>query len=184
MLKNSYPRRVLDNIIKSKVNKLVCNEESNAKVERNTFYVKLPYIGKFSGITRQRIVSYFKRFCNDDFNIKLVFSSFKIRSLFGVKDPIPKGLRSLVVYKFTCSSSVACYVGETSRHFSTRINENLKTDKASHVYKHLMSCESGRQKCTPDCFSILDQATYISQLKIKEAIQARSQDFLRVGAIS
>ena len=91
MLKNSYPGRVLDNIIKSKVNKLVCNEESNAKDERNTFYVKLPYIGKFSGITRQRINRILKRFCNDDFNIKLVFSSFKIRSLFGVKDPIPHG---------------------------------------------------------------------------------------------
>ena len=87
-----------------------------------------------------------------------------------MKDPIPKGLRSLVVYKFTCSSCGACYVGETSRHFSTRINEHLKTDKASHVYKHLMSCEGGRQKCTPDCFSILDQAANISQLKIKEAI--------------
>ena len=54
MLKNSYPRRVLDSI--SKVNNLVCNEDNNAKDERNTFYVKLPYIGKFSGITRQRLI--------------------------------------------------------------------------------------------------------------------------------
>ena len=101
--------------------------------------------------------------------MKIVLSSFKIRSLFGVKDSIPQGLRSLVVYKFTCSSCGACYVEETFRYLSTRINEHLKTDKASHLYKHLMSSEGGRQKCTPDCFSIIDKSTNISQLKIKEA---------------
>ena len=33
------------------------------------------------------------------------FSSFKIGNLFGVKDPIPSGLCSGVVYKFTCERS-------------------------------------------------------------------------------
>ena len=40
-----------------------------------------------------------KRYCND-LDIKLVFSSFKIGNLFGVKDPVPDGLRSRVVYKY------------------------------------------------------------------------------------
>ena len=40
--KNWYPHSVLDNIIKSKVSRLVCNEQSNANDERNIFYVKLP----------------------------------------------------------------------------------------------------------------------------------------------
>ena len=35
--------------------------------------------------------------CND-LDIKLGFSSFKIGNLLGVKDPIPGGLRSRVVY--------------------------------------------------------------------------------------
>ena len=29
------------------------------------------------------------------------------------------------------------YVGETTRHFSTRVREHLVTDKASHIFKHL-----------------------------------------------
>ena len=37
-----------------------------------------------------------KRYCND-LDIKLVFSSFKIDNLFGVKDPVPDGVRSRVV---------------------------------------------------------------------------------------
>ena len=41
------------------------------------------------------------------------FSSFKIGNLFGVKDPVPEGLRSRVVYKFICAGCNACYVGET-----------------------------------------------------------------------
>ena len=60
------------------------------------------------------------------------FSSFKIGNLFGVKGPIPGGLRSHVVYKFTCAGCNACYVCKTTRHFSTRVREHLVVDKASH----------------------------------------------------
>ena len=38
-------------------------------------------------------------------------------NLFGMKDPIPGGLRSRVVYKFACAGSNACYVRETTQHF-------------------------------------------------------------------
>ena len=83
-----------------------------------------------------------KCYCND-LDIKLVFSSFKIGNLFGVKDPIPGGLRSRVVYKFACAGCNACYVGETTRHFSTRVREHLVSDRASHIFKHLENSEQG-----------------------------------------
>ena len=37
-----------------------------------------------------------QKYCKD-LDIKLVFSSFKVGSLFGVKDPVPDRLRSRVV---------------------------------------------------------------------------------------
>ena len=37
-----------------------------------------------------------------------------LRNLFNVKDADPEGLRTRVVYKFSCASCNACYVGETS----------------------------------------------------------------------
>ena len=81
-----------------------------------TFYIKIPYIGHFSAITQEKIRNFIKRYCND-LDIKLVFSSFKIGNLFGVKDPVPDGLRSRVVYKFVCAGCNAWYVGETCRYF-------------------------------------------------------------------
>ena len=87
------------------------------------FYFRLPYIGHFSVVTQKKIGHFIKRYCND-LDIKLVFSSFKIGSMFGVKDPIPGGLRLCGVYKFVCAGCNACYAGETTRHFFTCVREH------------------------------------------------------------
>ena len=95
-----------------------------------------------------------KRYCND-LDIKLVFSSFKIGNLFGVKDPVPDGLRSRVVYKFVCAGCNACYVGETCRHFSTGVREHLVSDRASHIFKHLKDSAHCRALCSADNLKVL-----------------------------
>ena len=122
----------------------------------------------------QRVRHLIKRYCND-LDIKLGFSSFKIGNLFGVKDPIPGGLRSRVVYKFACAGCNACYVGETTRHFSTRVREHLVSDRASHIFKHLENSEHCHALCSVDCFHILDHASTTFQLKIKEAFHIRRE---------
>ena len=99
---------------------------------------------------------------------KLTFTPCKIGSFFNLKDLRPQHLLSNVVYKFTCASCNASYIGETARHFSTRVNEHLKTDKASHVYKHVNELTECFDNCTADCFSILDTVTTKYQLKIKD----------------
>ena len=60
-------------------------------------------------------------------DIKLLFSSFKIGNLFGVKDPVPDGLRSRVVYKFVCAGCNPCYVGETSAGIFPHVLESTKS---------------------------------------------------------
>ena len=90
--------------------------------------------------------------------------------MFGVKDPIPGELRSRVVYEFACAGCNACYVDETARHFSTRVREELVSDRASHVFKHLQNSEHCRAVCSVDCFHILGHVPTRFQLKIKEAI--------------
>ena len=91
-------------------------------------------------------------------------------NMFSVKDPVPSGLRAAVVYKFLCAGCSACYVGETTRHFSTRVREHTFSDRTSHVFKHLQNSEHCRTLCSNDCFSILDHASTTFQLKIKEVI--------------
>ena len=63
-------------------------------------------------------------YCND-INIVLAFSSCKIDSCFNVKDLIPNGLSSCVVYKFSCANCHACYIGETTRHWPLLISSPL-----------------------------------------------------------
>ena len=130
--------------------------------------VKLPYIGPFSITTQPRIKKLASTFCGDLDN-KLVFTPFKIKCWFGAKDPIPAGLRSRVIYKFSCAGCSACYIGETNRHFATCIHEHLSSDKHSHFFKHLRGYENCRSLCSEDCFKILDSASTSFQLKIMEA---------------
>ena len=108
-------------------------------------------------------------FCKD-IDIRIVFSSFTIKTFFSFKDPIPDALKSLVVYQFTCAGCNSRYIGETSRHFATRVKEHLSTDKNSHVYKHLNGSPSCKRKCSVDCFKIVDSANSRHCLKLKEAI--------------
>ena len=83
-------------------------------------------------------------------------TTFKVKNLFNVKDAVPdQGFRTRVVYKFSSASCNACYVGETSRHFSR---------------PHLQSSESCRTSCTLDCFQVLDSAATKYQVKLKESM--------------
>ena len=83
---------------------------------------------------------------------------------------VPVELRSNVVYKFTCVSCNSCYVGETSRHLSTRIREHLNRDRTSHIFQHLQQSEGCRSCCSAECFKVIDHATTKFQVKIKEAL--------------
>ena len=96
-----------------------------------------------------------KEFCKKNSNIKLVFNSFKIKNYFSYKDLIPNDLKSFLVYKFTCASFSSSYIGETCRHFKTRIEEHIKKDNKSScivVFKHLHSTATCFDSCNSLCF--------------------------------
>ena len=62
------------------------------------------------------------------------------------------------------------YVGETSRHLSTRVSEHLFSDKSSHIYNHLKSRSACIEACNENCFAVLDSSGNSYELKIKEAL--------------
>ena len=142
-------------------------------------YFQLPYIGPFSIKTQLRIKKLVSTFWSDP-DIKLVFTPFKIKSWFGARDPIPAGLRSRVIYKFSCAGCSACYVGETNRHFATRIREHLSSDKHSHIFKHLAGSENYRsfvQKIVSKSPTLLPQA---SNGKLKKPCTALEAAILKL----
>ena len=88
-------------------------------------FYKLPYIANFSIQTKKELNNIVLKYCKPNMNIEVVFSSFKISSLFSMKDNVPFDLRSYIVYKFVCGSCKADYIGCTKRDLSTGIKEHF-----------------------------------------------------------
>ena len=121
-----------------------------------------PYQNKFSKLC--------KEFYKENFIIKLVFNSFKIKNYFLYEDLIPKDLKSFLVYKFTCASCSSNYIGETCRHFETRIEEHIKKNNKSHIFKHVHATTTCLDSYNSLCFKVTDKANSKFDLKIKVAL--------------
>ena len=93
--------------------------------------------------------------------------------MFSVKESVPKYLKSFVVYQFDCAGCNACYIGETTRHLTTRIQEHLETDKSSHILQHLKENPNCKLLSNPDCFKVIDSASSSFRLKLKEAMHIK-----------
>ena len=106
-----------------------------------------------------------QRVCKENFDIKLINNSFKIKICFSYKTPIPDDLKSFLIYKFICDSSSSSYIGETCRHFKTRTENNK-----SHIFKHLHFTASCFDSYNSLCFETIDKANSKCDLKIKETL--------------
>ena len=98
----------------------------------------------------------------------LTLSSFKIKNYFSYKDPIPNDLKSCLVYKFTCAGCSSSYIGEICCLFKTAIEEHIKKDDMSHIFKHLHSTTTCSDSYNSLCFKIVDKAKSKFDLKVKE----------------
>ena len=167
--KNMYPKSVIDNQIKTFLDKQFTVDSVTTSEKQKTLHYSLPYIGHFSHVTKKKLRHIWERFCKD-IDIKIAFSPSKLSSFFSWNDTLPKSLQSYVVYQFTCAGCKACYVGETKRHLNTRIEEHLGKDKKSHIYSHLQENPQYQEKVNSDCFEIIDCASSYFRLQIKEAM--------------
>ena len=77
-------------------------------------------------------------------------------------------MKSFLVYKFICASSSSSYIGENCGHFKTRIEEHIKKDNKSHIFKHLHSTASCFDSYNSLCFKIIDEANSNFDLKVRK----------------
>ena len=138
------------------LNYKLSSNQNQLKDTYDVHYFKLPYIGNLSHHIKNKHLKLYKEFCKENVNIKLVFTSFKIRNYFSYKDPIPNDLKSFLVYKFPCASCSSSYIGETSRDFKTRIEEHIKKDSKAHIFKHLHSTATCFDSNSSLAFKIID----------------------------
>ena len=61
-------------------------------------------------------------------------------------------------------------LGETCCHFKTTIEEHIKKDSKSHIFKHLHSTATCFDSYNSFCFKIIDKVNSKFYLKIKEAL--------------
>ena len=132
----------MDKVIKKYLDYKFSSNQNQLKDKSDNLYFKLPYIGNLLHHIKDRLSKLGKEFCKENFNIKLVFNSLKIKNYFAYEYPIPNDLKSFLVYKYTCASFSSSYIGETCRHFKIRIEEYIKKDNKSHIFKHLHSSET------------------------------------------
>ena len=167
--RNSYPPHLVDKQMKKYLKKVDLAKEKD-KDDENISYMKLPYIGDYSRTVQNKILTLCSKLCKNT-NIKLVFTSKKISSYFSSKDKMPSDLRARVVYKFSCAGCNACYVGQTTRYFDTRVHEHLhKQSQLSSVFKHLAANAQCKEACNTSCFEVIDTDTSSFRLEVKEAI--------------
>ena len=170
LIKNAYLPFLIDKVIKKYLNYKFSTNQNQLKDKSDIYYFKLPYISNCSHHIKNKLLKLCKEFCKENFNIKLVLDSFKIKNYFSYKDPIPDVLKPFLVYKFTCSSFSSSYIGKTCHHFKTRIEEHIKKDNKSHIFKHLHSTATCFDSFNSLCFKIIDKGNSKFNLKIEEAL--------------
>ena len=111
LIKNAYPPFLIDKVIKKYLDHKFSNDQIQLKDTSDICYFKLPYISNLSHHIKNRLSKLCKEFCKENF----------------------------VVYKFTCASCSSTYIGKTCRNFKTRIEEHIRKDNKSHIFKHLHS---------------------------------------------
>ena len=174
-LRNGYPESVFSSCVKrfldSKFSDKTSSNITDDKVE--TIFL-VPYIGVPSVIFGRKIRDIFKKYyCID---VKIVFTSFKVKNYFSLKCRAPLPLLANVVYKFTCLRDAnTTYIGKTMRHLVTRVKEHgtSSSTSSSAIRDHLQSCEPCKSSYSCDSFSIICSGRNDNEISIKEALHIK-----------
>ena len=94
LIKNAYPPFLTDKVIKKHLDYKFSINQNQLKYKSEVHYFRLTYIGNLSHHIKIKLSKLFKEFCKENFNIKLVFNSFKVKNYILCKDPLPNDLKS------------------------------------------------------------------------------------------
>ena len=135
------------------------NEHQKSKIrslDKSTIF--LQYRGNLTKIFASKL----KELCE----LQVVFITRKLRScLPALKSSIDGDLKSHVIYEIKSMGCGSIYVGQTSRHFTTRISEHQKKDL--QVGQHMVECWGATNDIE---WKILDACRTVEKLKTIEDI--------------
>ena len=94
----------MNQCIEKFLNKLFIKKDLNFIVPKKELAFVLPYLGKLSFDLRTRLRRTIERdlpYCK----LKIIFrSKCRLNTLFRLKDPLEKKIRSGIIYRYTCSN--------------------------------------------------------------------------------
>ena len=85
LVKNAYPSFLIDEFIKKYLNYKFSSNQNQLKDTSDVHYFKLPYIDNLSHHIKNKLSKLCTKFCKENININLVFTSFKIKIYFHIK---------------------------------------------------------------------------------------------------
>ena len=88
---------------------------------------------------------------------RFIYKGQKLGTFFPIKDKVDTRHKSGVIYGYRLpenNTNTYHYIGETSVRFETRINEHIRRDKNSSIFKH---AQENNYTASPSNFSILAQ---------------------------
>ena len=106
LTKNAYPPFLIDKFIKRYLHYKFFSNQNQLKDQSDVHYFKLLYIGNLSHHIKVKLSKFCKEFSKENFNLQLVFNSFKDTwSSWVLFKKCPKGVQKLetVPHKLTCS---------------------------------------------------------------------------------
>lgn len=175
---NGYPVPFIDKVIGKTLNSLLMPKDIfRHTVPRHIVYFPIEYRSPQSLQLRNKLLKVI-RSCYPQITLRVIFKMNKtIQSFFHTKDKTPLQLESSVIYKYTCDSCQASYIGKTERHLKTRIHEHFGTSartgkriinpshsairEHAHTHDHPLNRNS---------FTVLDRARFRGDLAIMETL--------------
>ena len=122
--KNAYPQKFIDKCIQKFVNNMFIQRLQIPSVPKKKLIIILPYLGNMFQIVKTRLTKAMNKhmkFCK----LRVIFqTNNKLRNYFRFKDSVHESGRSNLIYKFSCGSCTASYIGKTYRHFKVRVSEH------------------------------------------------------------
>ena len=167
--KNQYPEDWFSKIVNQTLEKIVSAGKDPLRTTPKDYqknktrsYDKPTIFLQYRGNLIQNFASDLKKLCK----WQMVFTTRKLRScLPTLKSSFDTDLTFHVVYDIKSNGCGSIYVGETSRHVTTRITEHQKKD--SQLGKHLVECRGATNDIE---WRILDACRTVEKLMVIEAV--------------
>ena len=174
--KNEYPQKFIGKCIQIFLNMFIQRLQIPSVLKKELI-MTLPYLGKMSQIVKTRLTKAMNKHMKVC-KLRVIFqTNNRLRNYFRFKDSVHETLGSNLIYKFSCGSCTASYIGKTYRHFKVRISEHqgvstrtgklVKGTLSTSVRDHMLVCD---HKVVHEDFKFLGNESNRYLLEFKESL--------------